>query len=426
MCKPKVIIILFLLCFGGFCFRVVAEEPVFSQKETLYSTKNGKAIGDVLLSIAPKSATPSNNEWLLIIGNQGGNFVDARNETTLWIFNNKTNANQLRRDLRNQDYTLEVQGFAEFMPFCENGIRFTLKDWEELRKQTQLSFFINASAGEKVTLRLVFYTATADRRRTTIDDEAKVRIDFEIPDFASPGYQQRSGAAAQSAQGGEVISLTERIDPAAAAAARLGAQGEDAISETDAANRGQRVALLNSFITERSLEISLFQEDVNALIAEKTKVNESTIDSLSAIADEMKNRVDYWENGYSDILLTEEAIHDKFSKFRIAHTLTVKKIDDLKRRQNPLNIVVDFVKEKPLISIGGGIGGLIFLKFFMKLFKKMMSMMKSKITQSIGKAKTNAKKQMKEKPKKWAFRKRKKKETDDEFENIDINDLAEI
>jgi len=433
--------LLLLLFFVGFCFGMAAEEPFYSQKETLYSTKTGKVIGEVLLSIAPKSATPTNNEWILIIGEQGGKLVEARNETTLWIFNRKTNTDQFKKDLKSKDYPVEVKGIREFLPFCENGIRFSLRDWDELRKQTQVSFFVNASTGEKVTLRLVFYSATSDKKRTNIDDEAKVRIDFEIPDLASYASQtQRSGGGVQGgggsggtrgAQDGEVISLTEKIDPEAVAAARLIAHREDSIAQAEAANRDQRVALLNSFITERNLEISLFQEEINVLVADKkTKVNESTIDSLSTIANEMKNRVDYWENGYSDILLTEEAVHDKFSKFRVAHALTAKKIDDLKRQQNPLNNLLDLIKKNPGKSAGVGIGGLILLKIFVKLFKKLTSLIKSKISQSISKAKSNAKKKMTDGSKKMTKRKKKKKdrdnEFDDEFENTDISDLAEI
>ena len=426
MFNSKTILTLFLLCFAGYGF---GAEPFFSKKETLFSTKNGNAIGEVLLSIAPQNATSANNEWLLIIGSQTGKIVEARTETTLWIFNNKTNANQLKRDLKNRDYPIEVKGLTEFMPFCENGIRFVLKEWDELRKQTQLSFFINASPGETVTLRLVFYSATSDKKRITIDDEAKVRLDFKIPDFSvSSNQTQQTGN--RSTQGGEVISLTEQISPEAAAAVAvklLEVQREDSIAQAAAADRKQRITLLNSFISERNREIGLFQEDVNVLLEDKkTKVGESTIDSLSTIADEMKNRVDYWETGYSDILLTEEALHDKFSKFRVAHTLTAKKIDELRQRQNPLNGILDFIKNNLLLSIGAGIGGLIFLKLFMKLSKKLMSLVKSKINQKISKMKSDANKKATDEAKKLTKRKKKQKQPDDDFDNIDINDLAEI
>ena len=420
MHRTKITVTFFLLCFVGLCFSQTTQAPVFSKKETLYSTKNGSAIGNLLVSIEPKGG----NEWTLIIGDKGNNFFESRTERTLWIFNQKTDANTFRRDMRNRDYPVEVKDLNEFAPFCENGIRFELKEWEELSRQTQVSFFINASAGQVVTLRLVFYSSSQDnRRRTTIDEEARVRIDFTVPNPAVVAQQQRATQAAQEA---ELISLTEKIDYEAAAKQRE-AMREDSVLQAEAANRGERTALLISFISERNREISALQNEVNALLEDKkTKVSDSTIDSLITIADEMKNRVDYWENGYSDILLTNEDIHDRFSKFRIAHTLTAKKLNDLKQQQMPFSGIVDFVKNNLLLSIGGGAVGLIILKMLQKLVKKMISKGKSAVKQKINKAKTDAMKKAKAQPKKWLSRQKQKKPIDDEFENTDINDLFEI
>ena len=417
MFKSKILLVLFLLCFTGLCFSKTTQAPVFSKKETLYSTKNGSAIGNLLLNIEPKG----DNEWTLTIGDRGGNFFESRTERTLWIFNQRTDAATFRRDMRNRDYPVEVRDLNEFMPFCENGIRFELKDWEELSRQTQISFFINASAGQIVTLRLVFYASSQDnRRRTTIDDEARVRIDFEIPNPAVVAQQQRA------AQEAELISLTEKIDYEAVAAQRA-AQREDSLLQAETANRGERMVLLNAFIAERNREISALQDDVNARLADKkTKVSDATLDSLVTIANEMKNRVDYWENGYSDILLTNEEVHNRFSGFRIAHTLTLKKIDELKLQQNPLSSVWVFIQNNILLSIGGGVVGLFILKMLQKFIKKMISKGKGAIKQKISKAKNDAKKKAKEQPKKWMQKKKKEKVIDEEFENTDINDLFEI
>jgi hypothetical protein len=337
------------------------------------------------------------------------------------------NASDFRRDMRSRDYPVEIRDISEFMPFCENGIRFELKDWEELRRQTQVSFFINASPGQTVTLRLVFYASSQDnRRRTTIDDEAKVRIDFEIPDLAALAKQQTAVPAAAQ-QEGELISLTERIDPAAAARLREAQQQEEALLQAEGANRGQRIALLNSFINERNRETTELQNEVNELLDNKAKVDEFKIDSLELVADEIRKKVDFWENGYADILLTEEGIHDQFTRLRLALTATSKKIAELKQQQNPFNGVITFVKNNLLLSIGGGIVGLFLLKFLSKMVKKTTSMIKGKIKSKISKAKSDAKNKAKQQTKKWMkMKKKKKQEFDEEFENIDINDLAEI
>jgi len=428
-------IILFILLLLGLsteCFCQTGQGiTVFSKKETLYSTKNGSAIGNILLTIEPKNATSNNNEWVLTIGDRGNNFFESRTERTVWIFNKKVTANDFRREMRNRDYPVEVKDISEFSIFCENGIRFELRDWEELRKQTQVSFFVTASTGQRVTIRLVFYVSSIDnRKRITIDDEAKVRIDFEIPDLSARAVQAQRNAQAQAqTQDGELISLTERIDPAVAAQLREAKkEEEEALLQAEGANLAQRMALLNSFMTERNREVIELQEEVNILLADKkTKVDAFKIDSLELVAEEIKKKVDFWENGYTEILLTEEAIHDKFTKLKLALTATTKKITELRQNQNPLNGIITYVQENLLMSLGGGAIGLFVLNFLMKFGKKMIAKIKSKIKSKINKMKSDAKNKAKQQPKKWLQKKKKKEKVfDEEYENIDINDLAEI
>ena len=432
--KLPVTVFLLLICFCPFGFCITADVPVYSKKETLYSTKSGSSIGELLLTIEPKNVNAKNIEWVLIIGDNGSKFFESNKEKTLWIFNKKQNVSAFKRDMRNRDYPIEVKDLTVLMPFCENGIRFDVKDWDELRNQTHVPFYLNASPGQNVTLRLVFYTASSDAKRTTIEDEAKVKIEFEIPDpstllmqsqLLTPAQtqmqaQQGGGAAA----GGGLAALSDNIDYEEDARIRE-ARREDSIMKAEAANREQRVVLLNAFITERNREVNDLQQEVNTLLADKkTKVSEPVIDSIATVADEMVNRVDYWEKGYTDVLLSEEGIHDKFSTFRIAHSLTLKKIEELKQQQKPYSMVLDYMKNNILKSLGIGLGGLIFLKIAISLGKKITSKIKSMISQKISKMKSDAKKKAKEKARKPV--KKKKKERDDEFEDIDINDLAQI
>jgi len=432
MCRTKIIVTAFLFCFFTFCFGQTNEDPFYSKKETLYSTKSGLPIGELLLSIEPKTTNPNNSEWILTIGDKGEKFFDTPNEKTLWIFNQKKNVNQFVKDLKNRDYLLEVKGIKELMPFSENGVPFDMRDWDELRKQTQVTFTAKGPPGEKVTLRLVFYTASSDKKKTTITDEAKLRIVFEIPKITAGGVvqpqgqgsnvvtldRQTPGGAAGGGAGGAQPDADEEIDPSI-----LEAHRQDSIQRAEAANREQRIVLLDAFITERNREIGLLQNEVNKYIDDKeNRVNESTIDSLVTVADEMKNKVDYWENGYSDILLADEAIHDKFSKFRITHTLTLKKLDELKQLQKPYNFILEFIKSNLLLSLGIVVGGAVFLKFFLKLLKKLQSMIKSKINQKVSKMKADAAKRAKGQADKW----KDKRKREEALEEIDIKDLDRI
>ena len=439
MKELKIITVSLLLC----CFTVsngqTTQESVYSKKETLYSTKNGRAIGELLLTIAPKNATANNTEWILTIGEKGEKFFDTRNERTLWIFNNKQNVNELIKELKKRDYALEVKGIREILPFCENGIQFNLKEWDELRKQTQVTFSLKASPGERVLLRLVFYAATPDKKKTAIDDEVRLRVFFDVPDFSAaratqtqslsqPQPQRSSGGSGGIGFAQEVRSSSpapveeQQIEPEIAAQQRE-AQRQDSLARVEAANKEQRVILVNTFITERNREINTLQSKVNALLDDKlTPVSESTIDSLLTLADAMKEKVDFWEKGYTDILLVDESIHDKFSKFRIAHALTLKKIDEIKDKQKPFSGIRDFIKNNLMLSAGIGIFGIIFLKFFITMVKKLQSFIKTKINRKINKAKSDAKKRMAGQPEKW--KQRRKREED--YDDTDIKNLTRI
>ena len=420
MNKSKFLLALFLLCFCQFCFCNTTGEPVFTKKETLYSAKNGSPIGDLTLSIEAKSTNAKNNEWYLIIGDKSNNNIinSSDDSKTLWIFNKKTNANGFRRDLRNRDYPIEVRDISEFSPFCENGIRFDLQEWEEIRKQTQLSFYINASQGETVTLRLVFYTSSKDKKRTLIEDEARVRLEFVVPDLAALAKKN-----ATEQQDGELISLTEKIDYEEVAKIKAERAAADSIKQLEEEDRGQRISLLNSFITERNFEIYSIQGEVDELLVDKkNKVESFKIDSFETVIDELKKKVDYWEKGYTDILLTDESIHDKFSKFSTAHSLTSRKLAELKQQQNPLSGAMKFAQDNWLLTIVIGIGGLIFLKIMYSLLSKL----KSKVNGAIKKKVNNMKTKSKDKKQQKAMKKKEKSDTQKDFESIDISDLDQI
>ena len=420
MVKSKIILVLFFLYLCQFIFCNTTAEPAYAKKETLYSTKNGSPIGELSIKVEAKNSGKNNNEWYLIIGSKNNEIIESKGEDkSLWIFNKRVSANNLKRDLKNRDYPIDIKDFSQFMPFCENGIRFDLKDWEEIKRQTQLTFYINASPGEKITLRLVFYSSSKDRKKTTIDDEAKLKIEFVVPDPSA----KKEVTSNDNGGGNEVISLTEKIDREAAAKIKEEREAEaETAKQEQEEDRGQKLALVNSFITERNKEINSLQEEVDLLINSKEKVEESKIDSLEIIAEELKKKVEYWENGYTDILLTDESIHDKFAKFGTSHSITTKKIDKLKLQQNQMNKWLSFIKNNQLLSIGITTGvimlGIILIKFGKKLFEKI----KKSFTQMVNKIKMKRrlKKQLK------LMEKSKKDERLKDFESIDINELDEI
>ena len=423
MGKSKIILVLFFLYLCQFIFCNTTGEPAYTKKETLYSTKNGSPIGELSVKIEARNSDKNNNEWFLILGSKNNEILDSKgDDRSLWIFNKKVSANNLKKELKNKDYPIDIKDFTQFMPFCENGIRFDLKDWDEIKRQTQLSFYINASPGEKITLRLVFYSSSQDKKKTIIDDEAKLKIEFVVPD---PSVKKKATSNDNGGEG-EVISLTEKIDRDAAAKIKEEREAEaeaEAAKQEQEENRGQKLALVNSFITERNKEINSLHDEVDFLLKDfKDKVEESKIDSLEIIADELKKKVDYWENGYSDILLTDESVHDKFAKFGTSHTITTKKITELKLQQNKLNNWISYIKQNWLLSIGIAAGVIILGLILIKVGKKLIELIKKFFTQTLNNFKT--KKQNKKQQKQ--MEERKKNERQRAFESIDINELDEI
>jgi hypothetical protein len=303
-----------------------------------------------------------------------------------------------------------------------------IKDWEEIKRQTQLTFFLNASPGEKITLRLVFYYSSRDKKRTTIEDEAKVKLDFIIPDPSKPSTSANAAGAAagrnDAGKNDDVISLTEKIDYDALKKEKEEKEKEESLNkEQEEKDRGNKVNLVNAFITERNEDIASLQNEVNILLANQdNKVEEGKIDSFVIVLDELKKKVDYWEKGYTEILLTEISIHDKFAKFSTAHGITAKRIDELRLKQNQLNNWLSFLKNNWLLSIGVAAGSLILLVIMYKLGKWLFAFVKRYISQARNKVKikNHLKKQLKTK------QKMDKKERYKDFDNIDINELHEI
>ena len=420
------VLLLFFCCPLIYCN--TAGEPVYTNKETLYSTKSGRPIGELSVSIEAKSTDRSNNEWYLIIGSKNSEILESKGENvSLWVFGRRISAVNLKKELKNKDYPVEIKDFNQFMPFCENGIRFELKDREEIKRQTQLSFHINASPGEKITLRLVFYLSSKDKKKTIIDDEAKLKIEFVVPGPSS-GKAAATGSGSGNAKGndggGEEVLLTEKIDYEAAAKIKEEKEAEEKKQEQEQKeDRDKKISLVNSFIADRTVEINSLSDEVDLLLSDtKNKVEERKIDSLDIIAVELKKKVDYWENGYKDILLTDESIHDKFAKFSTSHSLTTKKLEDLRLQQDPLNKWLSFFKNNKLLSIGIAVGIIILGVVLAKLGKKILAFIKKSFTQMKNKRKTRKmmKKQLNE------MEKMKENERLRKFESIDINELDEI
>ena len=376
-----------LVLFFLFCpvfFYIATGEPVLKKKETLYSTKNGNPIGELSISIEAKNADPKNKEYYLIVGEKVNEIIDTKGDKkSLWVFNKKMSANELKKDFKNKDIQAEVKDIGEFTPFCENGIRFDLRDWEEIKRQTRLTFHITASPGEKMTLQLRFYVATKDKKKMVIDDEAKVKLEFVIPsakkEVVQGGNTQGGNKQEEKTSEESLLSITEKLS---ADAAKRSERQADSLKQVQEQERIVRTDQLNIFITEKNKEIISLQEEVNEMLANpKNKVAAGTIDSLEAVVGELRKKVDYWDKGYTDILLNDESLQDKFTKFSTDQMIASKRIAELRQQQSQkVNWLMYF-------GIGSGVlmlGGMLFMQIWnpikmKKQLKKQQQMMAEEV-----------------------------------------------
>ena len=397
--KMVCIFLVFIVAQTLHCLPANAQE--FIKKEAIYSTKSGKRIGELSFSIEIKFLNANTKTFYLVIGERGSEIIGSGGKNkTLWIFGKNTNAGQLIKTLKKDDYILDVKNYRDFVPFSGNEIYFELKDCEEISKQIKIPFSTDDPLGQTVTLKLQFYIASKDKKKTLIDDDAKVSLKFTIP---TPPKGKSLGGALIDFSGGSVIEEEAGGGGGAAAAAEQSAEEkaeekEELLKKAKEAERIKRTNDLNIFITVKNEEIVSLTEAINALLSDKdAKVSEQTTDSIELVLNELQKKVDYWDKGYTDILLNEEAIQDKFLKFNTEKTIATKKLGELRQKQLEKN---NWLK-KLGIAFAALMGGWM---LFMQIWNPI-----------------KMKRQMKKQQKKMEAEVRKRA-----FENIDINTLDKI
>ena len=397
-------LLLFFLFFPACCFFASAGDIIFSSRETLYSTRTGRSLGELALSVEVKSLNTYPAELYLIIGNENGDIIEGVNGSkTLWIFDRNITLNAFKRELKNNNHSLDINNFSAFVPLSGNDVKFEIKNWAEIVKQTKYVFYTVASLGSEVTLKLHFYTATKDKKKTTLDDDARVTLSFRL-----------AAAAKKPAAVAEAISASVSAPQAQQGQGGGGPSDEDKKKkeEEDAkkqaeAERIQRTNDLNVFITVKNKEMAAMLEEIEVLSKnKKTKVK--TFDSLELVVNEMGKKVAYWDKGYTDILLKEEAIQDKFMKFGTDQTIALKMLAAEKQSRTGMP---DW-----LMPVGVGLGVFMFVFSFItqivariKAKRKMIKAMKAQGIKAPEKVK-----KLKGKPK------------EKEIDTVDINDLYKI
>ena len=398
-------LLLFFLFFSG-CFSATAGDIIFSGRETLYSTRTGKSLGEVSFSVEVKSLDANPKELYLIIGDRSGDVIEGTGTRILWIFNRNISLNEFKRELKNNDYSLDIKNFSEFVPFSENNVKFEMKNWAEILKQTKYTFFTDAALGAEITLKLHCYTATKDKKKTTLDDDAVVTLVFRLSAANKPAATVQPEAVKPSAG----VSQAQETGAGQSEEDKKKKEEEDAkkLAQAQEEERIQRTSDLNVFITVKNKEIASLLNEIEELSQNK-KTTVKTFDSLELVVNEMGKKVEYWDKGYTDILLKEEAIQDKFLKFVSDKTTALKMLAEEKQSRTGLpKWLTPFA-----VAAGVFMMGAMFVMQIVSRIKAKKQMLKAMQAQGI-KLPAKAKKL------------KGKLKIQEEIDKVDINDLYKI
>ena len=302
-------------------------------------------------------------------------------------------------------------GYKEFQRICsfiwkQHQIR--IRNWAEILKQTKYTFFSNAALGAEITLKLHFYTATKDRRRSTLDDDARVTLVFRLPAANKPAAAATNKPEAISPSAGASQAQAQAQEAAGQSEEEKKKKEEEEAKRLAEAERIQRTNDLNEFITIRNKEIASLLNEIEELSKNK-KSTVKTFDSLELVVNEMGKKVDYWDKGYTDILLKEEAIQDKFMKFGTDKTVALKMLTEAKQNRTGLPGWL-----APLaVAAGIFMMGAMFVMQIVSRIKAKKQMLKAMQAQGI---------KLPVKVKKLKG----KLKTQEEIDKVDINDLYKI
>ena len=350
----------FLLFCSPLCFsQPGANTVVLSKNEPLFSTRNGRALGNIALSIEVKSLDTNPKQFYLVIGERNSDILESgKTERSLWIFNKKFTLNELKKETKNQNFNLEARDFREFEPFFDSSTKFDMKSWEELRRQTRYTFYADGDPGREVSLRLRFYLASKDRKTTNIEDDARVSLSFTIPQptpttTASTTQRQTTPTTTQSPQqnaysapppqtsrpqsyepGGVVLAETVGAQQAAAKSEKEAAAAQQQLLAQQEIAQRQRTDDVNVQITVKNKEIAAILFEIELMSdSKKRKVTKNEVDSLELNIVKLKKEVDLLDRGYTDILLKDPTIQDKFTKFSTDQVRATKMLEDIREQK---------------------------------------------------------------------------------------------
>ncbi len=311
MNRSRIILLFFLLVWSFF---LLHAEPLFSSEENLYSSRTGKLVTTLNFSIGLNPSKSSEN-FLLTIGNKAGITGEKGTKLSLWIFNRKTDAKTFGR----RNSSVSVDDIQIFSPFCENrNVIFSITNARKIENITTIPFDINANPGSKVELVCNIYIASLKKKKTIIEDEVQVKIEFTMPHQIVRDID------------GERDVVTLEVDRDVNPNVELTPEEleEQRVMKEDSLLQA-KIQQLNLFISEKNKEIQLLYSIIDSLIQSETYVK-SEVDSLENLIHILKKKVDFQEQGNITVLPNDEELMNKFTEFSSIYSETTRMIEELK------------------------------------------------------------------------------------------------
>lgn len=303
-----------LFLFSIWSFMFLHAEPFFTGEEKLYSSRTGKLITTLNFSVEVNPSERSEN-YLLTIGNKAGITGEDGAKLSLWIFNKKMDA----KTFANKNSNIDVNDIHLFDPFSSNrNVKFSISNARKIENIAVIPFDVNAGPGDKVELICSIYIASQKKKKTIIEDEAQVKISFDLP------YQ----IVRESGRGGEVVTL--EIDKDLNPVAELTPEEleeekqmrEDSIMQA-------KIQQLDFFISEKNKEIDELYVVIDSLVQGKV-YDKTKIDSLENLVNILKKKVDLQEMGNVSLFPNDEVLVNKFTEFSSRYSEIIRKIEELK------------------------------------------------------------------------------------------------
>ena len=315
--------LLFFLPIYSFTF-LNAAEPFFSGEEKLYSSRTGKLITTLNFSIEV-NASESPENYLLTIGNKSGITGEGGTKLSLWIFNKMTDAKTFAKN----NSSIDVNNIHLFDSFCKNAeAKFSIFNARKIENIAVIPFDVNGDPGSRIELMCNIYIASHKKSRTTIDDEARIKIVFTLPHLVIRGNGKVR----------EIITL--EVDHGLNSATALTPEElEKAKRIREDSTLLAKIRQLDLFISEKNTEIEILYAAIDSLLLNKIHEKRKT-DSLENLVNVLKKKVDLQEMGNVTLFPNNDGLMNKFTEFSSKYSEITKKIDELKKPPAQKNFMV--------------------------------------------------------------------------------------